>query len=565
MSQAATKVKDLLAAIPAATRRKAEKFPVREVEEIDKGTWVAFVDDGEASYDVQLSLSRGNLLQHTCDCGKLDAEGFCLHQLAVLLQIGTGSATAPKAVTSKRKKKEDPLDTMLGQIEHDALKAWVKELLQQKKDLMVAFTARFSAQPTDYTAAEIMQLTDAAVKSIVKSKKRIDQSELKQILALWHKVHAPVIACYLNNITSTEKIYIIEGILLAVHKWYFTLQINSSRFSSYMADVLAHTIAPLHDIAVESTWQKVIGAYFRELAKVANPLSLQWGTFLAKLAKATLQKERTDFILQQLEGVYKRAVASKGEVVIEWFTRLLYELYEGMGRFSECAEWIEPIIYQNDFNLRLIRQLTATEKYRRAEDLCLRIMKSNYHDEYDLPYLVCLKKIYEKEAGQRRKLHGVILKIFPITCTYDDYKMIMEEHFGNQPEEAQKWKNKVVRKLADSAGHNMDFAKIYFAICARERKYDAVLKVIERSSVGHLLPAYFDALYQFDKMKFLLKLSTLQMQSSPDPEELEGYTLLAQKIHKHYHYMERSVFLKADRSYFGSNFVPFCERIWQEN
>jgi len=213
MSQVATKIKELLAAIPAATRRKAEKFPVREAEETDKGNWVAFVDDGAESYDVQLSLSKGNLLQHTCDCGKVDADGFCLHQLP----------------------------------------------------------------------------------------------------------------------------------------------------------------------------------------------------------------------------------------------------------------------------------------------------------------------------------------------------------------DAQKWKNKVVRKLADNAGNNIEFAKIYFAICARDKKYNAMLNLIGRSGIGHLLPAYFDVLYQFDKSNFLLKLSTLRMQSSPDTEELGGYTLLAQKIFKHYHYMERSVFLKADRSYFGSNFIPFCERIWQEN
>ncbi len=55
------------------------------------------------------------------------------------------------------------------------------------------------------------------------------------------------------------------------------------------------------------------------------------------------------------------------------------------------------------------------------------------------------------------------------------------------------------------------------------------------------------------------------MRTSLEPEEIEGYTLLAQKIYEHYHYMERSIFLKADRSFYGSNFVPFCERIWQEN
>ncbi|MCU0374524.1 MAG: hypothetical protein MUF24_04365 [Chitinophagaceae bacterium] len=430
MSDAAIKIKELLAALPAATRRKAEKLPVREAEEADKGEWVAFVDDGANSYDVQLSISRGNLLRHTCDCGKLDADGFCLHQMALLLHISTISTSVPTAPKTKRNKKEDPIDTLLAQVEYDELRAWVKELLQQKKDVMVAFTTRFSAKPTDYTLAEIMQMTDAAVKSIVKNKKRIDQSELKQILALWQKVHAPVIACYLNNITSTEKIYLLAGILLAVYKWQFELQINTTRFSSYMVDVLAHTIAPLHDIAVESAWQKVLAAYMAELAKVANPLAQQWAIFLAKLAKATPQRARTDFVLQKLETIYKKACSSKGEVVIEWFTRLLFELYESLDRLPECIDWIQPIIYQNEYNLKLIGLLTEAGNYQRAEALCLRIIKANYQEEYNLPYLICLKKIYAMQPDKRSKLHEIILKIFPLHCTLADYKMIVVKCIG---------------------------------------------------------------------------------------------------------------------------------------
>jgi tetratricopeptide (TPR) repeat protein len=353
--------------------------------------------------------------------------------------------------------------------------------------------------------------------------------------------------------------------LLAVYKWQFELQINTTRFSSYMVDVLAHTIAPLHDIAVESAWQKVLAAYMAELAKVANPLAQQWAIFLAKLAKATPQRARTDFVLQKLETIYKKACSSKGEVVIEWFTRLLFELYESLDRLPECIDWIQPIIYQNEYNLKLIGLLTEAGNYQRAEALCLRIIKANYQEEYNLPYLICLKKIYAMQPDKRSKLHEIILKIFPLHCTLADYKMIVEEHFMGQPEEAQKWKNKVLRKLGEGAYRSKETAQMYWEVCVQDGKFTTMFNHMERSTLGYLLPAYFDVLYQYDKMKFLLKLSTLSMRTSLEPEEIEGYTLLAQKIYEHYHYMERSIFLKADRSFYGSNFVPFCERIWQEN
>jgi hypothetical protein len=198
------KITNIGAIFPAQAQKKAEKFPLREIEEIEKGHWVAFADDGPESFDVQITLRKGEITAHSCDCGKLDAQGFCLHQLAMLMQLSAKKTNTPKPVT-KRKVKENPLTTLLNQIDTDDLKLWLKEVLHQQKDLAIAFTNRFGVRPDDYTQDEIQKITDAAVRSVVKNKKKLDQSELKKIILLWKEVHEPVINHYLSNIASVVK------------------------------------------------------------------------------------------------------------------------------------------------------------------------------------------------------------------------------------------------------------------------------------------------------------------------------------------------------------------------
>lgn len=564
MSQAATKVKDLLAAIPAATRRKAEKFPVREAEELDKGTWVAFVDEGAESYDVQLSLSRGNLLQHTCDCGKLDAEGFCLHQLAVLLQVSSLSGKTPLATATKRKKKEDPLETMLGQISQEELQEWVRTLLQQHKNLQMDFMSRFGPKPDDYTAEEIKQMTDAAVKSVVKNKKKIDQTELRQILDLWKKVHAPVLECCISHIANPDKLHMMNALLEAVRYWCGTLLINSVKLDNYLTDLYNALIAPLHKMAVEDTWQKVIHAYNLQVQIIDNALSPLWVHFLCRLVVAETHSNRADFILNELKATYLLFSSKKGQVPGSWFTKLLMETYSKLNKKEECIEWLHTLTYDDEFNLKLINELIENDKLERAERLSKDCIKQNYQKQYNTPYLVLLKRIYRKQPAQLLKLYEVILEIFPVGCSIDDYKLIKENYYKNNIDLQKKWVTKAIQSLSGSAIYDYYVADLFFSICKYEGKLDKMLDKIEDSKVVQMPLLYFDDLYDYSKKVFLKRLATLNINYSLENNNLELARLLAKKIKEKYTNVEISTIFNNSGRYWGKNFVDFCKEQWNK-
>lgn len=97
-------------AIAAAVIKEGEKLlkaaAVRELDEESKGCYVAYVDEGEQSWDVRLVLNeRAELSEHSCDC-KSDYF-FCAHQVAVFLHLKEkGTTTTGKPLLKKVSKKK---------------------------------------------------------------------------------------------------------------------------------------------------------------------------------------------------------------------------------------------------------------------------------------------------------------------------------------------------------------------------------------------------------------------------------------------------------------------------
>jgi hypothetical protein len=272
--------------------------------------------------------------QHSCDCGKLDAQGFCLHQLAMLLQLSTNKTKTVKPVT-KRKVKEDPMTVLLNQVDPEELKVWLKEVLNQQKDLAIAFTNRFAAKPADYSNEEIVKITDAAVRSVVKNKKKLDQSELKKIILLWKEVHEPIIGYYLSNITAVEKIETFSTLLISIDKWDRSFNIKSTKIDTYKKEVFAKTIQPLYDIENEAIWKQVIEGYFKQGFMGDNPAKAEWLIFLSDLVKFETRETRVDFILNSFKKNYAAITQKKGSYISEFFTQLVYKTYKDADKISD--------------------------------------------------------------------------------------------------------------------------------------------------------------------------------------------------------------------------------------
>ena len=179
----------LISSMSHAMKRKAEKCVVRECDETEKGTFIAYVDEGEETYDVSLTLRKELLVASSCDCKKAK---MCEHKAALLLYIANPQ---PKSKGIVKAKKQDPLLTLLNDTDPDVLKQWFGELMLNNKDIRLAFELQF-AQSSSLSVADIIEKTKSALKTVVKNKKNVDVNQLKKIIDLWLKIHEPIVQEY---------------------------------------------------------------------------------------------------------------------------------------------------------------------------------------------------------------------------------------------------------------------------------------------------------------------------------------------------------------------------------
>ena len=71
----------LLSKSIASTKLKnADKINIRELEEEGKNNFIAFADDGDNSFDVNVRIDEaGEVQELTCDC---ESKVICIHKIA---------------------------------------------------------------------------------------------------------------------------------------------------------------------------------------------------------------------------------------------------------------------------------------------------------------------------------------------------------------------------------------------------------------------------------------------------------------------------------------------------
>ena len=150
------------------TLKKAAQNVVRECDEIEKGHFQAYVDQAEVTYDVFIHINdKGAIIGQGCDC--MAEQRLCRHKAALILFIMQGkSSVVPKKVS---RKKLDPLDELVDAVDARDLKVWLKALFAKNKDIGLAFTHHFSGDKITFNPGEVRQITQNAVKAVVKNKK----------------------------------------------------------------------------------------------------------------------------------------------------------------------------------------------------------------------------------------------------------------------------------------------------------------------------------------------------------------------------------------------------------
>ncbi len=435
---------------------KAAKLVVRECDETEKGHFVAYVDEGDESYDVSLTLSaKGLVTGQSCDCKK--GQTFCLHKGALLLHLAEKGKT-PVAKKSKAtpKSKLPPSVQLLAEVEELPLKAWVQEVLLRNKDLEMAFVHHFTAQQRQYTPKEVEQITKDAIKAVVKNKRTVDTSELKRIVELWTDVHAVIVKQYLEGVADENNFANLQTLIDCCLAFDKRTNNNSNKISRYIEDTLRQCLEPVNILQTDTVWEKATGLFINHLVENGFMVRTHYLLYLQNLC-AISSLERIGSIAARIVSAYKqrRPNAIYNE---NTYTKMLFELVQQHKLLAAYYPIFAPIHFENTYNEALIKALIEIEQFALAEQYSRQQITGNSRNEYNIAYLQLLKTIYTQQHKQK-ELIQTLNELLPLTFNFDDY-LYIDTHLA-ESEEKSDWRTKLQSKAKTIMGRGNRNAAIF--------------------------------------------------------------------------------------------------------
>jgi hypothetical protein len=471
----------------------AEKNSVRECDEVEKGHFVAYVDEGDESFDVALTFSSGSeLTAHNCDCK--NGKSFCRHQAALLAHI----AENKKTKQTIKGKKTGKSDALLDEADLIELKAWVKDLFAKNKDIELAFVNYFSAKKHEYTPGEVMQVTNEAIKAVVKNKKMIDATQLKKVIDLWTEIHAPIVQSYLSNMADENSFLNFHTITESCNNFLLKLNVSSNKIRKYIEGLLEQSAEYLNNIYDDEIWTKATG-YFIKFIRQDNGIRMHYLMHLKNLVSVS-NEARTQKLVDLLAEQYRKTNpdAIHGGSA---YSKIIFEIVENFGLSKKYCHIFKPIRYDNDYNKKLIESLVKNMRLELAEKYCRQQVAYNAREEYNIPYLKLLKEIYKVKKDES-KLADVLENLFPYTFQFEDYMFIYSRI--NDDEEKKKWRTKILSK-ARSASRNYNISAIEFSfkLMDSEKRYLKMIEYINSYTPYRIIDEYFEPMANADKTRLL--------------------------------------------------------------
>ncbi|MEO8769958.1 MAG: hypothetical protein ABI402_07730 [Ferruginibacter sp.] len=481
--------------LPKNLLKKAGKLTVRECDETEKGSFVAYVDELDKSYDVSLQTNiTGVIESYTCDC--VSRAVICKHVTALLIHII--SRKPKKQVKEKVSSEAKKIESLIEATDQTALKEWLYELLLKNKDVAFSFTHRFSMTENDYTPAKVKSLSEEAAKSIVKNKKQVDLTQIKKLISMWTDIHAPIVKYYMANAADKDAFLIFHELLETCFSFHDSLHINSVRIPGYMKSLLEKTVAAVHEIIHEESWLAAVNYFIDTISDNYEIIRLQYVYHVRDIV-AVSTKERRLKLLELLGAAYKKH-ASKDSFNSPDFTKAFFEMVKENGLFDKYHSDIIPIVYSNAFNVSLIESLIEQRYYPIAVKHCESLILHNVREEYNVPYLQLLKKIYILQ-DDKVNLAKILQALFPYSFDLDDFLFIMSQLKND--EEQKKFRTKMLSRARQASRTNLAAMQFIFKLADHEKNYKKMIGYIDADTPYKMILDYFEPMALTDKTLLL--------------------------------------------------------------
>lgn len=483
--------------ISAAILKAAEKYNVRECDETGKGLFVAYIDKGDHTFDVSLSVNAAlAITAASCDCG--DHAEFCVHKIALLVHLAQNKKTRSAKIKTTGKKKTEA-EQLLEEISHEEIKEWLGNVLAKSADIRFSFVNHFKSAHKKYTPEECVTLTQNVWKAVVRSKKNIDPTQLKKVIELWGEAHQNIISQYLQNVCDANAFLCIHSIIQTCGYYYQTSQINSVRIPRYVEQMLHQTRQTITELHTEEAWNTATGYIIAHVADKVQGLRMYYLAHLTTMCEVVSESRRHK-LLNQLMNQY-RELYHEGLWEAKAYTLHLFDIVNKYHLFADFVTCFKPLYFENDFNYKLISALIKLENYSLAEQYCQEQINGNYKEEYNISYWILLKNIY-RATDETTKLMEVLRILLPFTFSFEDYVYINEKMTNE--EERKKWRAQILSR-AKSAYHNKDEAgRFYIRVLHSEGNIKKMIQEASSSLFSYeQIAEYFDIMAATDRLKLL--------------------------------------------------------------
>jgi len=496
-------IKETLKNISSGDLKKAKSYQkkVRELDEENKGHFVAFVDHENQSYDVQVYLSQKGIIDKVeCDCPS--RKKYCTHIVSVLLEMESKRSKSIQFTPSVKRKSSKKRPKHLALIEslppQEVLK-WLADQLKSDKALMLKFENDL-IQKKELTPLELKKIHQEGVKVVLGRRKSISAKDVAEIIRIYLPIHHQVLGDQLlGKIHTAEARELIAEIKRSLLYLEYNLDRNTTRIKTYdkklqeLIFTLAHQLRPEYIENFITTWNQIdnlkdIG-YDWIFGIVTSPESLP-DDQKVNVIRDFITDENTRFFEKDQMYPYALKIAEK------------------QGFLSSLLLDFPIVFYQNEYNLLLLEKLEEAGFDEKIIEHCNKII-DRYLPNYTQPFYAYLERALKK-VGTNEDFYHFYQGRFQHEPTFYTYLKIVEYSPNELIKEAflQKCKslNPHLYRMEQIISIKMD-------IYNRERNIEKMVDLVKKYKLWKPAVAYTKNILKKKRLPFIKALLDIEAYS----------------------------------------------------
>lgn len=287
-------IEDLLKQLKAKEKASVKTTTVRELDEEEKGHFVAFVDEAEATYDVHIEVEEQEVKQMTCDCREELTP--CIHQWAVLLQItqqGVKVVSTQLAQKSKSKAKMSKSNALLQEVSKETLAKWLAEVFKKNKTLEQQFIVTFSQEETNYTSEYVEEMMQQTFKAVAGKRKTLEGVKIKKIVDTLAIAFEPVNDFITINMDKPLALELFSTIMRTMQAFDRRIVHHSKKFEDFYQQYSTWFALTLNNMQNQGLWQTQVKGLIEPILVATTPYSAFEGILVKNIYEyATLQQQK---------------------------------------------------------------------------------------------------------------------------------------------------------------------------------------------------------------------------------------------------------------------------------